>query len=125
MAYGEQLFTFDFASAASKASQVAEVRGYQFASILAPAFGTNFGTTSVGIKLEGGYTSTTGQLAAVRAMGVYSGGSGILEWEVPNSTGDYVTGDVPIWGLTHVRVVANTAATDGASGFIIRAYNDK
>lgn len=123
MATGEKFFTFDFASAASKTSQVAEVSGYQFASIQVPAFGTNFATTAVSIKLEGGYTSTTGQLATVKAMGVYSAGSGILDWEVPGGTGDYVTADVPIWGLNYIRPIADTAATDGASGFVIRAYN--
>ncbi len=125
MAYGEITKTFTFASAASKASEVMEVRGYQFASIQVPAFSTAFGTTAVGVKLEGGFTSTTGQLATVRAMGVYSSGSGILEWEVPESTGNYVTGLVPIDGLTHIRPIANTACTDSIGSFVVRAYNDR
>lgn len=125
MAYGEKFFTFDFASAASKASQVAEVRGYQFASIQVPAFATLLASNVAGVKLEGGYTATTDQLAPIHAMGVYSGGSGILEWETPDSSGNFATGDVPIWGMTHIRPVLTQAATDAIGSFVVRAYNQQ
>ena len=123
MAYGEEIFTFDIASAASKTTQVAEVRGYQYASIQVPAFATLLASNVAGVKLEGGYTSTTGQLFPVHAMGVYSGGSGILEWETPDSSGNFTTGDVPIWGLTHIRVTLTQPATDAIGSIIVRAYN--
>ena len=125
MAYGEQFFTFDFASAASKSTQVAEVRGYQFASIQVPAFATLLNSNVAGVKLEGGYTDSTGQLAPVKAMGVYSGGSGILEWETPDSSGNFATGDVPIWGLTHIRLALTQPATDAIGSFVVRAYNQQ
>ena len=124
MAYGEKLFTFDFASADSKASQVAEVRGYQFASLQAPAFSTNFATTAVGIKLEGGYTGTTGQLAPVRAMGVYSAGSGLLEWSTVSGPGG-ISVEVPIWGMSFASPVLSTACTNGLLEILIIGYNDK
>jgi len=125
MAYGEKIFEFSFASAASKASEVAEIKGYQFASIQVPAFGTLLNSNVAGVKLEGGYTATTGQLFPVRAMGVYSAGSGILEWEIPDSSGNLTTGDVPIWGLTHVRPTLTQPATDAIGSIFIRAYNQQ
>jgi len=123
MAYGDKIFTLDIASAASKTTQVIEVAGYQYASIQVPAFATLLASNVAGVKLEGGYTSTTGQLAPVHAMGVYSGGSGILEWETPDSSGNFATGDVPIWGLTHVRVALTQPATDAIGSIKVRVYN--
>lgn len=54
--------------------------------------------------------STDGTFRRIKVQGVYSAGSGILDWETPSSLGNFFV-EVPIAGWNFVKAESNNTAS--------------
>lgn len=87
------------------------VEGFDRVSLDIQTFAVYCLTASVALSLQGSTTATTSSFRYVKHMGVYSAGSGILNWEVPVGVGNYVVTCEPATNFKWIRPVllANTA----------------
>jgi hypothetical protein len=96
---------------ANSVTEPVRVDGYSMVSIYAQTFSTYTETASVSLEIEGSQTSTTSTFKAVKHMGVYSAGSGLLNWAVPAGVGAYVVtcDPAPYFRYIRLKLNANTA----------------
>lgn len=102
-----------FASAASKSAAI-NVTGKNHVAIEMPAFGTLLAESTCNVYVEGGQTST-GTFRRIKDEGIYSSGAGILDWEIPSTTGNWLTICRPAARFNFIKVHLSTAATDAIS----------
>jgi hypothetical protein len=111
--FGHGTVDASLASAASKSTFI-DIRGVNRIAIEMPAFSTLLATTTANVYVEGGQ-ATTSTFRRVKASGVYSATSGIDDWEVPSTTGNFIAVCDPIVGFNYMKVALSTAATDAIS----------
>lgn len=89
------------------------VLGFSWASLELPAFGTTLATATANVYCQVSH-SAAGPFYRLRTPGVYSGVTGIYEWEVPSSTGSCIV-QTPVNGYAYLKVEISTTPT-GAQG---------
>jgi len=90
-------------------STAVNVAGYQNAVLEVPTFSVGVTTATANVQVYGSQTPT-GTFRPIRSLGVYSAGSGILEWETPSSNGHFTT-EIPMWGQQWVKVFVSNETT--------------
>lgn len=81
------------------------------------AFGTLLATTTANLFVQGAINSGT-TFRRIKAVGVYSAVSGLEDWEVPSTTGDFIAVCDPALGFEAVRFELSNTATDGAECYV-------
>jgi hypothetical protein len=87
-----------------------------------PTFSVYCETAACAIRIEASSTSTTSTFRPIYHMGVYSAGSGLLAWEVPQGNGNYVVTCEPGAYLKWMRVRLQTNTTTAAMGIGVHLY---
>jgi len=98
------------------------VEGYQFASVEMGDFTSGVVTGTANVYVQAAGTSTTGEFKRVKQMGVYSSGSGILDFEIPSSSGLYFT-EIPAFGKSWIRLEISNSMTASVNAKV-HAWND-
>lgn len=103
----------------AKISEVIDIRGASRIGVELPVF-TQLITATANVTFLIS-NSPTGTFRPLHAMGVYSGASGIFQYEVPSTAGSIVLDVPPLTGYPYMQVkVSNTAtATYAMSVFTI------
>ena len=107
---GHKVITASVASGA-EVSTIVEYPGYNHVSIGCATF-ANLGTSTanVGVQVS---NSKDGTFRTLKTLGQYSGGAGILDWEVPSTTGGWIATCQPAAHFNALKVTLSTAATGG------------
>lgn len=92
--------------------------GYQGASVTLETFAVGCITATCNVYLQGSQTYTTTTFRRIKKMGVYSGGSGLLDWEIPSTTGNINVSDIPIQGYKWVRLEYSNTLTAAAAATV-------
>lgn len=109
--FGHQVMTAAIGSAASKSATIL-VKGWNHVAIACPAFGTLLGESTCNVYVEVSKTATTSEFKRLKTMGQYSSNVGIFDWEVPSTTGNWITTCQPAAHFDYLRIHLSTAATD-------------
>lgn len=120
--YGDKTFTFTYDSGATTSDDIANVKAYQYFEMDIPAFGSDLAAAGASVSIQGGLTAAAGH--TMIRMGVYSAGSGLLEWATVSGAGG-ISVEVPLWGMPFASPVLSTACTNGLYEIKITGYNDK
>jgi len=104
----------EIATAAS-ISTVVYVGDANLTSIEMPSFGSLLGAANASVTILGAQRSTD-TFRTVKEQGNYSAGAGIGDWEIPDSTGDYVCVCRPATRFNYIKLQLSTAATGGMVG---------
>lgn len=97
---------------------------YPKVSLEMPTFAVAATTANCNIQIEGSSTSTTSTFRPIRHQGVYSGGSGILTWEVPSSTGNYIVTCEPASYFRYIRIHVPVNTLTAALSPVVHLYRD-
>jgi len=102
-------------------STALQCEGYQRATLEVPTFAVGVVTATCNVYLQGSDTKT-GTYRRIREMGVYSGISGLGEWETPSSAGNFMVA-APIKGIKWAKVEFSKTTTLPV-GTKLHCYND-
>jgi hypothetical protein len=86
------------------------VGGYNHVAIEIPTFSVGVATATANVYVQVAQTST-GTFRRVKDMGVYSASSGIGDWEVPSSIGNYMVVCDPAAKFNYMKVELSNVAT--------------
>jgi hypothetical protein len=89
-AYGHQVIVCTLTTGATFSTVVTLPMGYNNYAIAAGTFSVGLPTATANVYVQVSNTTTTSTFQRVKLSGVYSGGSGILDFEIPSSIGNYI-----------------------------------
>jgi hypothetical protein len=97
------------------------IAGFNSISIEAPLFSSGCVTATANIKCLVARNATD-TFRVLKAQGVYSAGSGILDWEVPSTTGNYNVVNPHLSGFNLMKIQISNTCTANCE-FVIHAKN--
>lgn len=109
--YGDKPVVATVASNA-KSSTAIYIGGANRIALEIPSFGSDLATATANIFVMGGDTES-GTFRRIKDMGVYSATSGINDWEVPSTTGDYLVICDTVLGFGYMKIQLSNTATNG------------
>ena len=103
-------------------SEAIFIQGANRVFIGLPAFGTLLGTTTANVYCQAAIATGTGKDIApgeafrrLQIDFIASAASGLIDWEVPSTTGNRLVFCSPAAGFDFIKIELSTAATDGIS----------
>ena len=119
--YGHQIMTSTIASNATLTSAF-NVAEYNHVAIELPTFSIGIATNTANVYVQVCNTAT-GTFRRVQDVGVYSGASGIYDWETPSSTGNRIVICRPAERFDYIKVeLSNTATAGSNDGYPITVH---
>ena len=118
---GHKKYNFTIATNAVE-SDAYSILGANKIAIECESFGTSLITATANVFVKVCDTSS-GTFRRLKAQGVYSAASGIHDWEVPSTTGDFYAICEPVVGFNFMKVEVSNTATDGYSGAYVHVFH--
>lgn len=119
--YGHARKNLTFASNA-KESSVYDISGANKIAVEIAAFDGALATTTANIFVKGCNTSD-GTFRRIKQMGIYSAASGIHDWEVPSTTGDFIAVCDAALGFSFIKLELSNTATAGFTGGHVHVFH--
>ncbi len=108
--HGKTVLTF---ATAAEVSTSMDVREYNRVAIEMASFVSLLATATANVYVQGRFDST-GTYKKIKQMGVYSAVSGLGDWELPSTEGNFLAVCDAALGFADIRFQLSTVATDGA-----------
>jgi len=96
---------------ATFSTYVTLIAGYNNYAISMGTFAVGLPTNTANVYVQVSNTTTTSTFQRVKFMGTYSAGSGIQDWEIPSSIGNYIAVCPALVGWKYMRVETSTVPT--------------
>jgi hypothetical protein len=96
--------------AAATLSPAFEVTGWNHVALDIPTFSVYCGVATASVYLQGSQ-SINGTYRRIKDIGEYSAGAGILDWEVPESVGNYLVCCRPAERFNYLKVELSATTT--------------
>lgn len=109
MGYGHQTIAATIATAATSSDAI-DITSWDFVAFEIPTFAVGVITATANVYAQVCDTAS-GTFRRVQDLGVYSGGSGILDWEVPSTTGNRTVICRPASRFNFVKIELSNTAT--------------
>lgn len=109
--YGHQVLACTMTTGATVATVITLPGGYNYYAVAVGTFSAGLPTTTANVYVQVSNTTTTSTFQRVKLTGAYSSGSGIQDWEVPSSTGNYIAVCPALVGWKYARVEMSTVPT--------------
>lgn len=110
--YGHRVIGCTLTTGATFSTVVTLPMGYNNFAIACGTFSVGLPTATANVYVQVSNTITTGTFQRVKMMGTYSASSGIQDWEIPSSTGNYIAVAPSLaQGWLYARVEPSTVPT--------------
>ena len=110
--FGHKITPCTFTTGSTFSTVITLPGGYNFWAFGIQTFAVGLGTATANVYIQVSNSAATAGFRRVKLMGQYSAGSGIQDFEVPSSTGNYIVVAPAILGWNYVRLELSTIATN-------------
>ena len=110
--FGHRITPCSFSTGSTFSTVITLPGGYNFWAFGIQTFAAGVGTATANVYVQVSNSAPTAGFRRVKFMGQYSGGSGLQDFEVPSSLGNYICVAPSIIGWNYVRLELSTVTTN-------------